>query len=408
MARALIVVLDSLGIGGAPDAAAFNDLGANTLGHIAEGCATGQGDRPGLRSGPLHLPHLVRLGLGEAAAAVTASIPPGLEGLGAPIGAYGHAIEVSRGKDTPSGHWEMAGVPVDFDWYYFPHLEPCFPPWLTDALIERCRLPGVLGNRHASGTIILDELGQEHLATGKPILYTSADSVLQIAAHEKSFGLERLLEVCHSARELLDEHKLRVGRVIARPFLGEKAGDFRRTGNRRDLSLPPPAPTLLERLVDSGGTVLAVGKVADIFVHRGISEILKADNNEALFDATLAALARAPDRGLIFTNFVNFDMLYGHRRDLAGYAAALEAFDARLTELEAALGPEDIAIITADHGNDPSRAGSDHTREQVPILLFGPRVAPVYLGRRDTFADIGQSVAEHLGIGALEFGQSFL
>ncbi len=256
---------------------------------------------------------------------------------------------------------------------------PCFPAELTDALVRRAGLPGLLGNRHASGTRIIEELGDEHAASGKPIVYTSADSVFQIAAHEESFGLERLYEVCAIARELVDRY--RVGRVIARPFVGAFGG-YRRTDNRRDYPTPPPAPTLLDRLVEAGGEVISVGKVADIFAHQGVSRAVKADGNDGLMDATIDAAGAAGDKGLVFTNFVDFDTLFGHRRDVAGYAAAVEAFDRRLLEFEAALAPGDVAVITADHGCDPTWTGTDHTRENVPVLAFGPGVSPGPLGVR--------------------------
>lgn len=399
--RAFILVMDSFGIGASADAERFGDTGSDTFGHIEATCAAGRADKAGLRSGPLRIPNLRRLGLGHAAALST-----GVRPADSPCaGAWGYAVEQSRGKDTPSGHWEMAGVPVMSDWGYFPAAYPSFPAALTDALIARARLPGVLGNRHASGTQIIDELGAEHLASGKPIVYTSADSVFQIAAHEQSFGLERLYEVCRIARELVDAYT--IGRVIARPFVGAP-GTFKRTGNRRDYASPPPEPTLLDRLKASGGEVISVGKVADIFAHQGIGRTVKADGNAALFDATLKAAQEAGDRGLVFTNFVDFDTLFGHRRDVAGYAAALEAFDARLPELERALRPGDVAVISADHGCDPTWPGTDHTREHVPVIAFGPGVKPGSIGRRDSFADIGQSLAGHLGLPPLPHGKSFL
>ncbi|MCH8112511.1 MAG: phosphopentomutase [Proteobacteria bacterium] len=322
----------------------------------------------------------------------------------AAFAAYGAAREQSRGKDTPSGHWEMTGVPVTFDWGYFSNEQPCFPAALTSALVEQADLPGLLGNRHASGTQIIEDLGAEHVASGKPIVYTSADSVFQIAAHEDSFGLERLYGVCAVARKLVDDYD--IGRVIARPFIGA-SGNFERTGNRRDYTTPPPEPTLLDRLCADGGEVISVGKVSDIFAHQGISRTVKAHGNAALWDATLTALADAPERSLIFTNFVDFDTLYGHRRNVAGYAAALEAFDARLPFLESALQTDDLAIITADHGCDPTWSGTDHTRENVPVLAFGSGVAPGPLGLRESFADIGQTVAAHIGLAALPHGTSF-
>jgi len=272
-------------------------------------------------------------------------------------------------------------------------------------LVTQCDLPGVLGNKHASGTEIIAELGAEHIRSGKPIVYSSADSVFQIAAHEEHFGLQRLYQVCEVARKLVDAHN--IGRVIARPFVGETASDFKRTANRRDLATPPHQPTLLDQLQTAGHQVISIGKIGDIFAHQGTGEIVKADGNDALFDATLAALDRAQERTLIFTNFVDFDQSFGHRRDVAGYAAALEAFDARLPELEAKMLPGDMAVITADHGCDPTWPGSDHTREHVPVVAFGPTVEPAPIGRRGSFADIGQTIAQHLGLDALEHGQSW-
>ena len=406
MRRVLILVMDSFGIGASDDADVYGDAGADTYGSIERACRSGEADREGLRQGPLVIPNLRALGL-DCAAGLSRGMPPR---NGCPdcvaAASWGYAAETSRGKDTPSGHWELAGVPVTEDWGYFGDGEPCFPTSLTDDLIARCRLPGILGNRRASGTEIIASLGQRHIRSGKPILYTSADSVLQIAAHELHFGLERLYQVCAVARELVDRY--RIARVIARPFIGEHAGAFRRTGNRKDLATPPPAPTLLDCLLESGAQVIAIGKIGDIFAHRGISREIKADGNEALFDATLSALRDAGDRTLLFSNFVDFDMLYGHRRDVAGYAAALEAFDRRLPALHDAMTAGDLAIITADHGCDPTMPGSDHTREHVPVLAFGKGLAGAALGRRDSFADIGQTVAEYLRIPVLTHGRSFL
>lgn len=405
MARAIIIVADSFGIGSAPDAAKFGDQGSDTLGHIAEQCAKGQADSD-KRSGPLNIPNMVALGLGEAAKDATGRVPPGLDHGGAMIGAFGHAKELSRGKDTPSGHWEIAGVPVDFDWGYFPLTVPTFPAELTDALIKQAKLPGILGNCHASGTTIIAELGDEHIKTGKPICYTSADSVFQIAAHEEHFGLERLYDVCEIAFKLVEPYN--IGRVIARPFVGETPADFKRTSNRRDLAVSPHKPTLLDLFSKAGGTVVSVGKIADIYAHRGIAKKVKASGNMALFDAMMAEINEAPDNSIVFTNLVDFDMEFGHRRDVAGYANALEEFDKRIPELRAVLKPGDLVIITADHGCDPTWRGNDHTREFVPILAFGPAIAPGPFGMRETFADIGQTVAEHLGIAPLATGTSFL
>jgi phosphopentomutase len=399
MARAIILVLDSFGIGATDDADKFGDVGANTLGSIARVRAESD-------DGPLRLPNLSKLGLMHAAAESAGVFPPGSSSDIEVIGAYGFAAELSSGKDTPSGHWEIAGVPVLFDWGYFTARKDTFPPELLEKLIDQAGLPGVLGNCHASGTTIIAELGEEHMRSGKPIVYTSADSVFQIACHEESFGLDRLYALCDVARVLVDEYD--IGRVIARPFVGNNASDFARTGNRRDLTTPPPAPTLLDKLVDSGGEVISVGKIADIYAHQGITQKIKASGNAALFDATLTAMESAPDRSIVFTNFVDFDMLYGHRRDVEGYANALEYFDARLPELMAQLQDDDVLVLCADHGCDPTWPGSDHTREHIPVLAYGSRIQAGSLGKRESFADIGQSLAEFFDIPPLDYGKSFL
>jgi phosphopentomutase len=313
---------------------------------------------------------------------------------------------MSSGKDTPSGHWEIAGVPVLFEWGYFSKLTDTFPQELLDKLVERAELPGYLGNCHSSGTTIIAELGDEHIRTGKPIFYTSADSVFQIACHEEAFGLQRLYDLCDIARELVDEYE--IGRVIARPFVGDSPDNYVRTANRRDLTTPPPAPTVLDKLVEAGGDVVSIGKIADIYAHKGITKKIKASGNAALFDATLEALDETPDNSIIFTNFVDFDMLYGHRRDVDGYAAALEYFDERLPELLAKLSAEDLLIITADHGCDPTWPGSDHTRENIPVIALGAGLKPGSLGKRDTFADIGQSLASYFDLPPMDYGTSFL
>ncbi|TVS12515.1 MAG: phosphopentomutase [Wenzhouxiangella sp.] len=397
MPRAIVLVLDSLGIGASGDAGRFGDGGADTLGHVAAARA---------EYGGLNIPNLAALGLVQAHRASTGRAVPELTVPAQVFGTWGYAREQSTGKDTPSGHWEIAGVPVRFDFGYFRERDNSFPPELLADLVDRADLPGVLGNCHASGTEILARLGAEHVATGKPIVYTSADSVFQIAAHEQAFGLGRLYEVCRIARELLAPYN--IGRVIARPFTGDADSGFVRTGNRRDYSLQPPAATVLDKLVAAGGEVLAVGKIADIYAHSGISREIKADGNMALFDATLAAVDEAGERSLVMTNFVDFDMLYGHRRDPQGYANALEAFDRRLPELLDMLRVDDLLILTADHGCDPTYPGTDHTREHVPVLACGAGLKPGSLGARDSFADIGQSVAKHLGLEPLADGQSFL
>jgi len=408
MPRAFILVLDSVGVGGAPDAAQYGDAGADTVGHIAEACACGEGDRPGLRRGPLDLPHLTRLGLGEACRLASGRVPPNLEAVllrGQYVrGQYGCAAEASRGKDTPSGHWEIAGCPVRFDWGYFPNARPCFPPDLVETLCREAGLPGILGDRHASGTEIIAELGEDHMRTGKPICYTSADSVFQIAAHEETFGLTRLYEVCLIARRLVD--RLNIGRVIARPFVGATAADFTRTANRRDYAVPPPAPTILDLATASGRDVITVGKIADIFAHRATGRVLKAAGNDALFDRTIEGAHALADGGFLFANFIDFDTLFGHRRDVAGYAAALEAFDRRLPELDTVLRADDLVIITADHGCDPTFRGTDHTREQAPVLAYGA-APPGAIEARSSYADIAASVASHLDLPWNGPGQAF-
>ncbi|EKT53631.1 phosphopentomutase [Providencia sneebia] len=407
MKRTFIMVLDSFGIGAAGDAHKFNDEGANTLGHIAEACASGKANVG--RKGPLHLPNLTALGLGKAAEESCGKFPVGLDHNADIIGAYAYASELSSGKDTPSGHWEIAGVPVLFDWGYFENHENSFPQELLDKIVKRANIPGYLGNCHSSGTVILDQLGEEHMKTGKPIFYTSADSVFQIACHEETYGLDELYALCEIAREELTDGGYNIGRVIARPFIGDKAGNFERTGNRHDLAVEPPAPTMLQKLVEEKqGEVVSIGKIADIYAHVGITKKVKATGIDALFDATVKEMKEAGDKTIVFTNFVDFDSAYGHRRDVPGYAAALELFDRRLPELMELVGEDDILILTADHGCDPTWHGTDHTREHIPVLIYGPKVKPGSLGHRETFADIGQTVANYFDLSPMDYGKSML
>lgn len=401
--RVCILLMDSLGVGASLDAHQYGDEGANTFGHIVQACDTNQADHPSIRKGPLHIPHLAKRGLYHVGVASSGMKLRDLATLEEPTGFYGYAVEQSMGKDTPSGHWELAGVPVLTPWGYFPDQANCFPSSLLKDFIHLGHLPGILGDKHASGTDIILELGEEHMKSGKPIVYTSADSVFQIAAHEETFGLDKLYELCEIARKLLDP--LHIGRVIARPFIGQP-GAFKRTGNRRDYAVLPPAPTLLDHLKAAQRDVISIGKTSDIFAHQGFTKAIKADGNMALFDATLHAMQTLGEGGLIFTNFVDFDSSYGHRRDVVGYAHALETFDARLPELDAILQPDDLVVITADHGCDPTRPGSDHTREHVPVLMYGPHIPSQYIGRRDTFADVGQSLARYLNVASLQHGVS--
>lgn len=382
--RICLVVLDSAGIGEMPDAAAWGDAGADTLGNI-------------FKHRQVNVPNLQSLGLGN--------IRP-LEGLPvveSPIGSFGKCTLASNGKDTTTGHWEMAGIILE---KAFPTFPEGFPPRVIDRFVAETGVPGVLGNVPASGTEIIKELGEEHVRSGKPIVYTSADSVFQIAAHEEVVPIDRLYEMCETARRILDGED-KVGRVIARPFVGETADTFKRTENRHDYAVPPPERNLLPLLKNAGLDVVCIGKIASIYDSMGVTEDLTAKNNDQTIDQTINAL-NADSKGLIFSNLVDFDMLFGHRRDPEGYAAALEHFDARLPEIMAAMKDGDLLIITADHGNDPTFRGSDHTREYAPLLVYGRAAKPgVNLGTRGSLADIGQTIAENFGL-ELPAGESFL
>ncbi len=382
--RICLMVLDSAGIGEMPDAESWGDKGADTFGNI-------------LKFRKVKLPNLQKIGL--------ANIRP-LENLPAienPTGCYGKCAMKSNGKDTTTGHWEMVGIVLE---KAFPTFPEGFPPRVIEKFISETNVPGVLANIPASGTEIIKQFGAEHIKTGKPIIYTSADSVFQIAAHEEIIPVERLYEICETARRILDGED-KVGRVIARPFLGTNANDFKRTENRHDYAIPPPRENLLPLLQESKFDVVCIGKIASIYDSVGVTEDLTAKNNGQSIDQTIKAL-NAESRGLIFSNLVDFDMLYGHRRDVEGYAKSLEDFDARLPEILDTLRNDDLIVITADHGNDPTFRGSDHTREYAPLLVFGRNArAGVNLGTRESLADIGQTVAENFGL-QLKDGTSFL
>ncbi|WP_299349870.1 phosphopentomutase [uncultured Shimia sp.] len=403
MPRAFLVVMDSVGIGGAPDADQFfngarPDTGANTLAHIAQGCASGLAEEG--RTGPLKLPHLDALGLGVATRLASGDRVPGLEAE--PVRFWAAATERSAGKDTPSGHWELAGLRVPWDWTYFPDATPSFPVSLTDKVCEIAGTTGVLGNCHASGTQIISELGAEHVKTGFPICYTSADSVFQIAAHEDHFGLERLLYLCKSLAPTL--HDMKVGRVIARPFVGDAENGFSRTTNRKDFAIAPPEPILTNWVQGAGRAVHGVGKIGDIFSMTGIDDCTKgADADLMIYLHRL--VEDAEDGSLTFANFVEFDSLYGHRRDVSGYARHLEWFDAEIGQVLSKLRPDDLLLITADHGNDPSWSGTDHTRERVPVLCAGAGFGSAGLIE---MVDVAASVAAHLGVPSQGLGKSFL
>ncbi len=389
MSRVFLFILDSFGIGGAPDALAFGDEDSNTLGHICGHMA-------------LHVPHMNALGLGRAAELATGRNPLPQTTL---TGLYGAATEVSEGKDTITGHWEIGGVPVPFKWHYYPQTQPAFPRELTDEIIRRCKLPGFLALNHASGTQVIEDFGEEHVRTGKPIIYTSADSVIQIAAHEQHFGLQRLYEVCKVAREIT--YDIKVGRIIARPFLGETAKTFERTGNRKDFAITPPSPTLLKVLSDAGREVISVGKIGDIYGHVGTGTEVKVSGNAAMMGKVVSLMPGLKDGGFLMTNFVDFDTLYGHRRDPIGYGTLLQDFDAMLPRVFAQLRPGDRLILTADHGNDPTYKGTDHTRERTPLLVYGTDLAPGSVGLRKSFSDTGQSISNYLGVGPLGAGETF-
>jgi len=405
--RAVVLVLDSVGIGGAPDAAAYGDEGACTVGHIAEACAAGEANEG--RHGPLRLPNLAVLGLGVACEQAWGRAVPRLSDAPVTVtGLWGSAIEQSFGKDSPSGHWELAGVPVDSHWTYFTETTNSFPSSLLDEICKRADLSGILGGCHSSGMQVLEDFGEQSLALNQPIFYTSVDSVIQIAAHEEAFGLERLYDLCALVRELVDE--LNVGRVIARPFIGRDAGSFKRTANRQDYAVAPTGQTLLDTVEGAGGFVTAIGKISDLYAGRGVGRKVKASGMDALMSATHEALDESVASDvprLIMTNLVDFDQEYGHRRDVAGYARELEALDAKIPALLSALREGDLLVITADHGCDPTWHGTDHTREQVPVLCWAPGCAARPLGVRESFSDVGQSVAAWLQVPALGFGSSF-
>ena len=398
MSRAIVLVIDSFGIGYSPDAIDFGDVGANTLANLSQAYFDATGKK-------ITLPNLSAMGLIKACQQASNQAFPHHESLPSK-GAFGFAQEISTGKDTPSGHWEMAGVPVLFDWGYFTEKDNSFPPSLVTKINQATGFKGMLGNCHASGTEILKRLGQEHISSGLPICYTSADSVLQVAAHEQHFGLDNLYKYCETVRELLDD--LNIGRVIARPFVGDSPENFARTGNRRDYSVLPPSPTVLDKVSKAGTHVISVGKIADIFAHQGIDEKTKATGLDALFDATIEHIKTAQDNALIFTNLVNFDQDFGHRRDPVGYAKELEALDLRIPELLKVMQEDDVLFLTADHGCDPTWPGTDHTREYVPIIAYHHDISSINLGKRTTFADLGQTIAELFAVEPMEYGTSFL
>ncbi|MGL2532142.1 phosphopentomutase [Helicobacter pylori] len=404
--RVVILLLDSFGIGASEDAKDFGDLGANTLGNIAKACFNNLADSND-RNGALKLPYLESLGLGLSALEAANELPLGFELKPNLIGAYTYAQELSSAKDTISGHWEMMGAPVLFEWGYFKDKTHSFPKEILDEIVRKTKIKGYLGNCHASGTEIIKDLGEKHLETLYPIFYTSADSVFQIAAHEEKFGLDNLYALCEEAFQILEP--LKIARVIARPFIGTNRENFKRTANRKDYAIKPHKKLLFETFIEEKqGEVISIGKIADIYAHVGITQKFKAGSLMELCDVTLERVKNAKNNSLIFTNFVHFDSDYGHRRDVSGYANALEYFDTRLKEVLENLKENDLLILCADHGCDPSFKGTDHTREYIPVLFYHKDLQPAFLGKSETFADIGQSIAHFLGLSPLDYGKNLL
>ncbi|XBC44321.1 MAG: phosphopentomutase [Buchnera aphidicola (Schlechtendalia peitan)] len=404
MKRAFILVLDSFGIGSTNDAYKFNDVGANTFGNIVKFCYLDKANNG--RMGPLHIPNLTSLGLVNVTNKSIGTQLLGIKDDENLLGSYAYASEISSGKDTSSGHWEIAGVPVLYNWDYFKNLSHSFPEFLLNRIAYECNLPGVLGNCHSSGISVLNNFGEEHISTKKPIFYTSIDSVFQVSCHEHFFGLKKLYTLCGIIRKILDEEKINIGRVIARPFIGNKKFNFTRTGNRKDFSVEPHDITIIEKLVnEKSGQVISIGKISDIFAGKGITRQVNAIGLSELFDATISEVKHAEHNTIVFVNFVDFDSLWGHRRDVSGYAKGLEWFDSRLPELLELIKQDDILIITADHGCDPTWIGTDHTRENIPILVYWPNIQSTFLGHRKTFADIAQTLAKYFGLSSMKFGK---
>lgn len=392
------MVLDSFGIGALPDAESFGDAGSDTLGHI---------DQYSKDNGiEFKIPNMLKLGLGKAYQEVNGKKLHADNADYTVNGVYGACREKSSGKDTTSGHWEIGGCPVTFEWGYFTSHENSFPQELLDKIVARAGIPGYLGNCHASGTTIIAQLGDEHVKTGKPIFYTSADSVFQIACHEEHFGLDNLYKLCQIAREELEPYN--IARVIARPFDGKDSASYARTKNRKDYSVLPSAPTILDVCKENNGEVVAIGKIGDIYAHQGTTVEIKASGLPELTDKTIDAIKTHNTKPTyIMTNLVDFDMNFGHRRDVVGYKEALEYFDTRIPEIIANLGAEDILLFTADHGCDPTWTGSDHTREHIPVFGYY-QGKELNVGIRETFSDIGQTIANHLNLPKLDFGTAFI
>ncbi|WP_343152676.1 phosphopentomutase [Buchnera aphidicola] len=407
MKRVFILVLDSLGIGSSLDAKNFGDKGANTLGHIAEQCFLNKANKE--RVGTLKIPNLTKLGIAEAAYHSMGRFPLGLNKITDIVGSYAYASQISSGKDTISGHWEISGLPVLFNWDYFKKKTNSIPINLIKRIVVDANISGLIGNCHASGVDILNIYGEEHINTKQPIIYTSADSVLQVACHEIFFGLEKLYNLCLIIQKILNDNKYKVARVIARPFIGEKKGYFFRTNNRKDFSVKPIGDTVMLKLIkEKLGKVVSIGKINDIFSNVGITSSIKAYGLINLFNATIKEIKNAKDNTIVFVNFIDFDSLWGHRRDVSGYAKGLELFDQNLPRILKIITNKDLLIITADHGCDPTWKGNDHTRENVPILLYRKNKKSIFLGHRKTFSDISQTIAHFFSLSKMMYGKSML
>ncbi|QNS01715.1 MAG: phosphopentomutase [Buchnera aphidicola (Pentalonia nigronervosa)] len=407
MKRVFLIVLDSFGIGSSDDAYKFDDVGSDTFGHIVEQCFLGKANIN--RHGPLRIPNLEKLGIVQAAKESTGKIYLGFNDDVQVIASYGFASEISSGKDTTSGHWEIAGVPCLDNWDYFKNTNFSFPDPLLQEIITTAELKGILGNCHASGTDIIKHFGQEHIITKKPIFYTSSDSVLQIACHQDQFGLSNLYNLCKIVRVILDNCNYKIARVIARPFVGDNKSNFTRTGNRRDFSIKPHSDTIMEKLIhEKCGQVVGIGKIADIYSNVGITKQIKSIGLDSLCNDTIREIKHAKNNTIIFTNLVDFDSQWGHRRDVSGYAKGLEFFDARLSDIIDLIQYQDLLILTADHGCDPTWVGTEHTREHIPILIYSPSIFPRYLGHRKTFSDISQTLAKYFSLSKMKYGENML
>ncbi|CAL4323794.1 phosphopentomutase [Buchnera aphidicola] len=412
MKRVFVLVLDSLGIGYSKDSVKFGDYGSNTLGHIIECCYKNFANSYG-RNGVLKIPNLVKLGIINALKKSSKNKIFGFNKESKIIGSYAYSKEISTSKDTSSGHWEMMGSPVLFKWTYFKSLKNSFPLDLLNKIQKKFLINGFLGNCHASGTDIINIYGKEHIKYNYPIIYTSSDSVFQIACHEKSFGLERLYDLCLLVRKILNKSKYKVTRVIARPFLNDQKNQFYRTRNRKDFSISPNEETVLEKLVkEKKGEVISIGKISDIFNNKGITKQVNVYELEKIFEALYKELKNYSEYRkkniIVFANFVDFDSYWGHRRDVSGYAKELELFDIKIPKFLSLMKKNDLLIITSDHGCDPTWKGTDHTREHVPILIYKKNLIPKYLGYRKTFSDISQTISNYLGLSKMKFGKKII